>query len=141
MEEAMGVKALAHICIMTGNLEACEQFYCGILGFKKRFNFTRNGEIKGFYLEISRHNFIEFFEDKTMYAQKSAIAHFCLETGNILEMKKRLGQHSIDTTEIKLGCDSSYQFWFKDPNGIDVEFHQYTAKSSQRTGKDAEMDW
>jgi hypothetical protein len=29
----------------------------------------------------------------------------------------------------------------KDPNGLDLEFQQYTPKSAQLTGRDVEVDW
>ncbi len=137
----MAVTGFAHLCIHTKDLEECGKFYCDILGFKKVFNFTKNGKLTGFYVRISKNTFMEFFQDDHDYKEKSSIAHFCLETDNIGKMKKHLAEHSVQTTEIKLGVDNTYQFWFKDPNGLDIEFHQYTGKSSQRTKKDVEIDW
>jgi catechol 2,3-dioxygenase-like lactoylglutathione lyase family enzyme len=137
----MAVKALAHICIHTKDLDKTRNFYCDVLGFKKIFNFTKNGEVVGFYLKISKNNFLEFFKDGTSYSNQSSLKHFCLETDNITGMRNILMKNNIDSTEITLGCDNTYQFWFKDPGGIDVEFHQYTGKSSQRACKDVEINW
>ena len=137
----MTVKNFAHICIHAKDLEECRKFYCDILGFKKVFDFMKNGKLGGFYLKIKKGIFLEFFLDDHDYPAKSSIAHFCLETDNIHKMKKHLEDHGVGTTEIKLGGDNSYQFWFKDPNGLDIEFHQYTSKSSQRTGRPVEIDW
>jgi catechol 2,3-dioxygenase-like lactoylglutathione lyase family enzyme len=140
-ELTMLKKIFSHIGILTRNLEESEKFYTGILGFKKVFNFTKNGKIGGFCIKISNHNFIEFFEDKSESAGQQVVSHFCLETNNIREMKKHLEKSSIPASEIKVACDNTLQFWVKDPNGINVEFQQFNAKSSHNTGKDAEMDW
>ena len=43
--------------------------------------------------------------------------------------------------ELKMGADHTPQFWMKDPNGMDLEFQQYTERSSQFTGRDVEVDW
>jgi hypothetical protein len=41
----------------------------------------------------------------------------------------------------KMGCDQTWQFWCQDPDGTDVEFHQYTAQSSQFTRQPCIVDW
>ncbi len=50
-------------------------------------------------------------------------------------------ERSYAPGEIKMGCDHSLQFWVVDPNGVDVEFYQYTDKSAQLTRTDIEVDW
>jgi catechol 2,3-dioxygenase-like lactoylglutathione lyase family enzyme len=137
----MAIKALAHICINTKDLERSRKFYSGILGFEKVFQFTKEGKVVGFYLRINDNTFVEIFQDNTEYAPKSSLTHFCLETDNIEAMRKKLMENGIDTTPIKLGADRSYQFWFSDPNGIAIEFHQYTDNSSQKTRRDVEVNW
>jgi len=60
-------------------------------------------------------------------------------------MRKALRQHLVERgytpREIMMGADNSYQFWMKDPNGMDLEFHEYTDKSSQITGQAVEVNW
>jgi catechol 2,3-dioxygenase-like lactoylglutathione lyase family enzyme len=137
----MALKMLAHVCINTKDLEASRKFYCEGLGLKKRFDFTKNGKVVGFYLKAGKGSYIEFFLDTKDYPGQSPLRHFCLETDDIEKARKRLLDNGIEATEIKLGCDATWQFWFKDPNGIDVEFHQYTRKSAQKTRKSVEIDW
>lgn len=131
----------AHICIKTEDLDKTEEFYTQVLGFEKVYNFTKEGKAFGFYLRISGMQFIEVFEANNISSAPAGISHLCLETDSIDDVKERLNSCGIDTTEKKLGADSSYQIWFKDPNGIDIELHEYTDKSSQITGKDVEVNW
>ena len=55
--------------------------------------------------------------------------------------QRELAAHGITTSEKKLGGDKSWQIWFKDPNGMDIELHQYTDASAQVTGKDVAVNW
>ena len=133
--------AIAHVCIHTRDLAATEAFYTGALGLTKVFDFTKNGQVKGCYLRLAERSFIEVFEVDEASAPRSALAHLCLETDDIDGMKARLEAHGVATTEKKKGCDDTYQIWFKDPNGIDIELHEYTDTSAQHNPRDLEMDW
>lgn len=134
--------SLAHLCIYTKDLEATRKFYCDGLGMKKVFDFTHNGALYGFYLEMSKGNYIEVFLSDDLESESNGpMRHLCLETENITGAKETISKAGIETTEIKKGCDNTFQFWFKDPNGIDIELHQYTSESSQLTGKNCEVDW
>jgi catechol 2,3-dioxygenase-like lactoylglutathione lyase family enzyme len=137
----MNIKALAHICISSKDLDKTRVFYCDGLGLKKVFDFKKKGETSGFYLEVSKGNYLEFFKDATDYADNSSLRHICLETPNIKALRTHLTAKGISCTESKLGGDGSWQFWIKDPNGVNIEFHEYTAKSSQKTGKPVEINW
>jgi len=134
--------SLAHVCIKTKDLKKTEDFYCKGLGMEKVFDFTHKESLYGFYLKMSENNFIEVFEDKHLPdGQTTGIQHLCLETDDIDEMIIRLNRHGIETTPKKLGSDSTWQTWFKDPSGIDIELHMYTEKSSQFTGQSVEASW
>ncbi|MBN2739181.1 MAG: VOC family protein [Spirochaetales bacterium] len=134
--------ALAHVCIKVKNLEETLKFYQDILGFRKVFDFTHKGRLHGFYLEIGQRQFLECFDERSGGNPAiSPLSHICLETDDIDSMKQRLEAHGIEVSEKKLGGDQTYQVWFKDPDGIDIEFHQYTDKSSQFTGEPVEVDW
>jgi Lactoylglutathione lyase and related lyases len=137
----MSIKALAHVCICTKDLKATEEFYCKILGFEKVFEFKKNGQTTGFYLKISDSNFLEFFLDPRNYSNDSPLRHLCFETDDIKALREDLISKGINCTETILGGDASWQFWIKDPNGIDIEFHQYTENSSQKTKQPVLMTW
>jgi glyoxylase I family protein len=136
------IKSLAHICISAKDLNETEKFYCSILGLKKKFSFIKNGKVSGYYLQINENNFIEVFQGNTIQSeQKPLIGHFCLEVEHIDIEIEKLKSSGVEVTDKKRGCDKSWQIWFKDPNGISIELHEYTNESSQRLGKDCVADF
>ncbi len=138
----MIIHSVAHVCIKTTDLDATTNFYCGALGLKKFFNFTRKGKIIGFYLSASNGTFVEvFLADEVEKIGKQALHHFCLQTDSIEGLRKTIIERGYSPNEIKMGVDHSPQFWMKDPNGLDLEFQQYTEQSSQLTGRDVEANW
>jgi catechol 2,3-dioxygenase-like lactoylglutathione lyase family enzyme len=139
----MSVKSLAHVCLKTRDLEATTAFYCDALGMEKLFNFRRNGEVIGFYLKTANESFIEVFLTNGLQPPQRdrALDHFCLQTEAIEDVRKKLRAKGYSPGEIKMGADHSLQFWITEPNGLAIEFHQYTDKSTQFTGADVEVDW
>ena len=137
------IKSLAHLCIKTTDLEKTTAFYCGKLGMEKLFDFTRKGTVVGFYIKASHGTFIEVFQDDQVEAPTTPQNphHFCLLTENIEQVRQELLNGGYAPSEITLGADHSLQFWIKDPSGVDVEFHQYSERSSQITGKSVEVNW
>jgi catechol 2,3-dioxygenase-like lactoylglutathione lyase family enzyme len=131
----MHLKALAHVCAMALDLKKTEEFYCDVLGMKKAFEFVKDGKACGLYLRIGEESFIEFFLDEQPKGDDSPLRHLCFETADIKALRQRLVDKGIDCGEISLGADASWQFWIKDPNGIAIEFHEYTENSAQLTGK------
>jgi glyoxylase I family protein len=136
------IKALAHICILTKDLDRSLEFYCGALGLRRHFDFTKNGALFGFYLQVSGNQFIEIFKaEKPEEIRGQRIHHFCLEVEDIDAMRDALIKRGVEVTPKKLGCDQTWQCWCKDPNGVDVEFQQYTAQSSQFTRTPCVANW
>jgi catechol 2,3-dioxygenase-like lactoylglutathione lyase family enzyme len=138
----MSILSLAHACIKTTDLTRTEEFYCGALGMKKQFDFTRKGRVIGVYFKAANNTFIEvFLADEVERMGKQVLNHFCLETDAIETLRGSLVARGLTVGELKMGADQSPQFWMKDPNGLDVEFQQYTPKSAQLTGHDVEVNW
>jgi catechol 2,3-dioxygenase-like lactoylglutathione lyase family enzyme len=136
------VKGIAHICLGATDLAAAERFYCGGLGMTKRFDFIRQDKLVGFYLYAGNNTFIEIFAADSIPPGGNALRHICLETDNIDAMIERVKSHGIAlTSEKKLGADQSWQVWIKAPDGVAIEFHQYTPQSSQLTGKPCIVNW
>ncbi|VGO18218.1 VOC family protein [Pontiella sulfatireligans] len=134
------IKQLAHACIMSSDLAATETFYCGKLGLKKTFDFFKEGELYGFYLELGNGTFLEVFAEPAE-ERPSRIRHLCFEVEDIDRVVEKLDAMQVAHTEKKLGGDNTWQTWIKDSDGIDIEFHQYTDESSQTTGTDCLVDW
>lgn len=131
------IKAIAHICISTTDLDKTETFYCGALGLSKKFNFIREGKVFGYYLRINEHNYIEVFLSHAITPEEQpAIKHFCLEVEDMDNAIRRIRSAGVTVTDKKMGHDQSWQAWLADPNGITIELHEYTDKSSQVLGSD-----
>ena len=136
------IKTLAHICLVSQDLARTVEFYCDTLGLRKKFDFLKDGKVFGFYLEIDDRHFIEVFHgDGAAGNAHRPLTHFCLEVDDLAEMRQRLLSRGISASEKTLGCDGSWQLWCKDPDGIDIEFHQYTPESSQFTGRPCLANW
>lgn len=138
----MQISKIAHVCLNVKNLERAVKWYSA-LGFTQKFDFVRKGKHFGAYLEISEGNFIELFENPDLDTViNNGIVHFCLESDNIDMLIRQMDEAGIAHTEKKLGCDSTWQIWLKDPDGNNFEIHQYTAGSAQKKGGvTLEADW
>lgn len=138
----MKVNAVAHVCIKTANLKLTEDFYLGVLGMEKVFNFTRKGSVIGFYMKAAGETFVEVFAvGEARNEANPVLSHICLLTDDIKAMRQRVVDHGFVPGEVIMGSDNSWQFWMCDPNGMAIEFHEYTANSSQFTGQDVEATW
>ena len=140
----MAIQSLAHVCIKTADLDATADFYCGALGMKRQFNFTRQGKVIGFYMKAGNTTFIEAFLESEVLPidrHKTVLSHFCLETDDLRGLHASLVARGLKPGNIVTGSDHSLQFWMDDPNGLAIEFQVYNEKSSQRTGESVEAQW
>ena len=136
------IKGIAHVCIGCSDLAVVERFYCQCLGFTKQFEFVKSGKVVGFYLQVVPNMYLEFFQADSVPVTASPIQHLCLETDDIDATIARLKSHGYETGEKKLGADHTPQVWTRNaPDGIAIEFHQYTPQSCQITGHPCEVDW
>ena len=109
---------------------------------QKLFDFTKNGEVIGFYIKASNDTFIEVFHtgDVELASDGRSLHHFCLETDSIEKLRQALVDRGYAPREMIMGADNSLQFWVRDPNGLEIEFQQYTEHSSQFTGQNVELN-
>lgn len=136
------IKALAHLCIFSSDLQRSRDFYCGVLGLEPHFEFHKEGKLFGFYLKIAPGQFLEVFStDATTEISRQRIHHFCLEVEDMDAMLGKLSQHGVAARPKKIGCDQTWQSWCKDPDGTDIEFQQYTPQSSQFTRTNCVVNW
>lgn len=106
------------------------------MGLRKRFEFEREGQKFGFYVELGEGSYIEFFEGaEEGEPGRQRIRHLAIEIDDIGALEKRLQEGGVTPRNKKLGADGSWQMWCDDPNGVPIEFQQYTEESSQRTGR------
>jgi catechol 2,3-dioxygenase-like lactoylglutathione lyase family enzyme len=139
----MKITALAHACILTPNLARARQFYQDVLGTDHCFDFHKKGNVIGFYLKITDRQFIEFFQADSIstFRGKAALDHVCFECDDLVGLREKVLTAGYEPGKISMGCDHSEQFWVKGPDGLDIEFQQYTGNSAQKTGLDVEVDW
>ncbi len=130
------INQIAHVCIASSDLDNTLAFYCNGLGFRKVFDFKRDGELVGYYLGVTESTYIEVFAMGEVDTQaKSPVRHFCLEVNSIDDVRSHLIGKGYEVTEKKLGADESWQTWVTDPSGVRIEYHEYTEKSTQITGE------
>ncbi len=131
---------LAHVCIETRDLEKTEAFYKAV-GLTRRFEFrNRQGELVGFYLAFTNNTYIEVIKSFRK-RNEGAIRHFAVEVEDVDAVRARLVESGVDVSE-KAFCDD--QIWMvtcTDPNGIFIEFQQYTPESLQLVGGVCEVDY
>lgn len=133
------IKRLAHICIHTNDLAETQRFFCDALGLEKGFEFEKDGALFGFYIKLGGKTFVEVFKGEP--AEVGNIDHIAIETDDIDQVISELRANGYEATDKKLGGDNTWQSWTRDPNGVRIEFHQYTDDSLQFKGGVCQVDW
>ncbi len=133
------IKQIAHICIHTKDLEKTFKFYTEVLGLEKGFEFEKDGELFGYYIKLGNNTFIEVFKGDP--GEVGNINHVAIEVENIDGLIQRIRSHNYKIEDKTIGDDHSWQVWITDPNGIRIEFHEYTEKSMQLVGGKCKVNW
>jgi catechol 2,3-dioxygenase-like lactoylglutathione lyase family enzyme len=139
----MITKRLAHINILADDLAAAEQFYCGVLGMERGFDFIKNGKLWGFYVKAGNDTYIEVFlnEGGPLDSSRATMRHICLEVEDIDSAIAQIRERGWQIGDKKLGGDNAWQAWMNDPTGIPIEIMQYTPNSSHFTGVPCPVTW
>lgn len=135
-------RKLAHVCLITNNLDRQVEFYCDKLGLNLQFYFRNDaGEKFGAYLACGDTSFIEIFDQHKAAAvwggntdplhMGNQYSHFCLEVTDINDVHDMLVGRGLEVRAVKLGIDNSYQCWVTDPDGNRIELMEYTHRSGQ----------
>jgi len=131
---------LAHICVETTDLEETEAFY-RLLGAERRFEFRNlQGTLIGMYMYFAGDTFIELVlvgEPRI----EGAINHFALQVESVDAVRERLTRAGVAVTYKELGVDKTWMVTCRDPNGVYIEFHQYTGDSLQYRGGTCQIDY
>ena len=132
---------LAHVCIGATDLGATERFYVKQLGMEKAFDFIRAGKRIGFYVKAGETTFIEVFAQSELpNVERPIIKHFCLEVADMDATIAELTRRGLAVEPKKMGADNNWQAWLSDPSGVRIELMQYSATSTQFTGKPVMLD-
>ena len=132
-------KQLAHVCIYSTDLEETARFYFKALDLEKGFEFVKDGVLFGYYIKLGSNTFIEVFKGDP--GEVGNINHIAIQVDDIDSAITRVKEHGYDIGQKALGADHSWQVWVTDPDGVRIEFHQYTGKSLQLTGGTCLVDW
>ena len=136
------VKQVAHACIFAHDLDETARFYAEVLGIEKVFNFTRDGEVIGYYLDAGNRTHIEVFDKpEAEFSERNAINHICLEVHSIDDTIAHVREAGVMITDKSCGCDDTWQAWIEDPNGVKIELFEYTPDSAQFVGRDRVAHW
>jgi catechol 2,3-dioxygenase-like lactoylglutathione lyase family enzyme len=133
------IRQLAHICIHTPDLESTSRFYQEGLGLECGIDFIRDDEPFGFYLKLGNETFIEVFKGEASHPGN--INHLAIQVDDMDAVINRLRQKGYEVTDKSMGADHAWQAWTADPNGVRIEFHEYTPESLQLTGGTCMVDW
>ena len=134
------ILGLAHVCIESCDLEASEKFY-NCLGMQRQFEFrNKDNELVGFYLSLGSNAYIEIIKVRQIKPD-GTIRHFAIEVEDVTDVRKQLLNHGVEVLDHKLGSDNTWVVSCRDPNGVFIEFHQYTPRSMQKIGGICSVDY
>lgn len=136
------IKQVAHACIFARDIKETSEWYKRVLGLEIKFNFTRDGEIFGYYIDVGNRTFIEVFQkDSAKFSEDDQINHICLEVENMDVALAHIRSEGVEAKEKSNGCDDTWQSWITDPNGTKIELFEYTSESAQFVGRDRVAHW
>ena len=142
----MANKGFSHIGMSTLDLDKTRDFYEGILGFKPviadTIKIKEGGSIRHMFFDTGRDQLLAFMEPRGVpgvpvefdaginrgLGVPAAFYHFAFEAGSEagLESKRaELAAKGVEVTEV-VDHNWAKSIYFKDPNGIQLEFCCYT---------------
>jgi len=69
------------------------------------------------------------------------IKHVAIEVSDLDALIAQIRAAGAEVDDKKLGADHSWQAWATDPNGVRIEFHEYTEQSNQLVGGKCVVSW
>jgi len=152
----MATKGFSHIGLSTLDLDKTRDFYVNVLGFKPVRSDTipirEGGQIRHIFFDTGRDQLIAFMEARGVpgipaeydaginrgLGVPSGFYHFAFEAGteaSLQDKRRELIAKGVKVTEV-VDHEWAKSIYFKDPNGIQLEFCTYTRNF---TDEDAQM--
>jgi Lactoylglutathione lyase and related lyases len=136
------IRRLAHLCLLTNDLDRLVAFYRDGLGLSVKFRFhAADGSVFGAYIAAGDTTFVEFFDQARSAKQwggktdplvaGNRYGHFCIEVTGLADFRAALLASGVSVGEIHEGMDGSLQAWLTDPDGNRIELMEYTHRSAQ----------
>ena len=151
----MSNKGFSHIGLSTLDLDKTVEFYEAVLGFKTiRFDeipMEEGGQIRHAIMDAGRDQMIAFMEARDVpgipkeydpginrgLGLPSAFYHFAFEAGSAAALEQKREQliaKGVKVTEV-VDHDWAKSIYFKDPNGMQLEFCCITRELSEEDAK------
>jgi catechol 2,3-dioxygenase-like lactoylglutathione lyase family enzyme len=142
----MSHKGFSHVGLSTLDLDKTRDFYEGILGFPAVrcdiIKVQEGGQIRHIFFDTGRDQLLAFMEARGVpgipsdydagivrgLGVPSAFYHFAFEAGSeaaLDEKRNELIAKGVEVTEV-VDHDWAKSIYFKDPNGLQLEFCCYT---------------
>jgi len=152
----MANKGFSHVGLATRDLEKTQRFYEDVLGFKTLLidviEIQEGGQIRHLIMDAGRDQAIAFMEPRSVpgipaeydaginrgLGLPSAFYHVAFEAGSegaLIQKHQELLRHGVKVTDI-VDHDFAKSIYFKDPNGIQLEF---CCSTRDVTEEDAKM--
>jgi len=135
-------KGISHLGFSTLDLDKTRAFYEGILGFKPvrcdTIKITEGGKIRHIFFDMGRDQLVAFMEARQVpgvpaeydagitrgLGVPSAFYHFAFEAGTeagLEEKRKELLAKGVTVSDV-VDHDWAKSIYFKDPNGLQLEY-------------------
>ncbi len=122
-----------HIALMTSDMEATVQFYCGILGMRLARTLRTGPSMNNarhYFFDAGGGNSLAFFDGAALPTEAAPqhLNHLALTVATVDEFDeayRRLKEHGVEVTDI---IERRYgkTFYFSDPNGIRLQIEVTT---------------
>jgi catechol 2,3-dioxygenase-like lactoylglutathione lyase family enzyme len=148
-------KGFSHIGLSTLDLDKTREFYEGVLGFKPvrcdSINIKEGGRIRHIFFDTGRDQLLAFMEARGVpgvpaeydaginrgLGVPSAFYHFAFEVGTeaaLSEKRDELRAKGVTVTDV-VDHDWAKSIYFKDPNGMQLEYCTYTRELNEDDAK------
>lgn len=89
-----------------------------------------DGFLYGIFLALGNGTFVEFFLQQEPPPKGGYFRHFCLQVDDIHAWANQLAAKGLKCEISRSRSDKTLQCWITDPDGIQIEFHQYDSESA-----------
>jgi len=148
-------RGFSHVGLSTLDLDKTRDFYERILGFKAvrcdTIKVQEGGRIRHIFFDTGRDQLLAFMEAREVpgipedyeagitrgLGVPSAFYHFAFEAGSeaaLVEKRNELIAKGIDVTDV-VDHDWAKSIYFKDPNGLQLEFCCFTRNLTDDDGR------
>lgn len=148
-------KGFSHIGVSTLDLDRTREFYEGVLGFKPVrcdiIDIKEGGRIRHIFFDTGRDQLIAFMEARGVpgipaeydaginrgLGVPSAFYHFAFEVGTEAALQEKRTELAAKGVEVTAVVDHEWakSIYFKDPNGMQLEFCTYTRELNEDDAK------